>query len=242
CWGSIGSRKWSEKDMVKYREEEKPVNIYSPWIGNKYEKLKILAVGINMNQYGGTDAQDLLVNGAKSQLSKGRRKIDFGSKNYSGTFYFHRVPAYATIFLEKHGIIEEKRINNFPIGKDVANAFNYIALTNSVKCSPRGENGKPGSEMWRNCLSYILKEEVIALAPKIVLIFGISQNYNYFKEHVLDKVISDKGMGNRIRYGKGIVNGVELGFFGIPHPTSRGGNAVKIFNYLNKIIKERDCC
>lgn len=239
CWDKIEDRKWSKDNLEPFDEGEKPINIYSPWIGENYDRLRILALGINMNHYGGIDAVSYLVGGAKVQIGQGRRKIDFGSKDYSGTFYYHRLPAYAAIFLEVKGIIDEKRINNYPDKNDVNLAFDFVAITNSIKCSPRGGKSEPTFEMWNNCNRYILKEEVSVLKPKEILILGKTTNYDYFKSAVVDELFEEK-IYNHIKVGRARLNDNEFNFYGIPHPTSFGGNSWKIFEELNKIIKKTD--
>lgn len=236
CWRGISSRKWIDKNLANYSEREKPINIYTPWIGDKYGEHRILVVGINMNGYGGYDAMELLVEYAKKELALGKRKI-FKSKDYPGTFYYHRLPSYVTILLEHFGVFSEERINSFPIKENLIKSFDYIAITNSIKCSPRGEKGKPTSEMWNNCLSFILREEVKILKPKTILVFGKSDNYNFIRRDIIDEVIIEDEIDS-IKFGKGIIESNEFEYYAIPHPTSFGGNSRKLFDILNKIIKE----
>jgi hypothetical protein len=238
CWNGIDDRKWSDKDLMAFGVEEKPINIYAPWIGKYYNELKILALGINMNHYGGFNALSYLVDGAITQLAQGKRKINFGNKEYKGTFYYHRLPAYATIFLEASGMIEENRINGYPDKKDVIKAFDYIAITNSIKCSPRGGKSEPTHQMWNNCPGYILRQEIEILKPKVVLIFGKTSNYDYFKSQVLDKVKGEASY-DLIKFGKGSVGRNNLEFYGITHPTAYGGNSLRVFEKLNEIVKKK---
>ena len=238
CWSKIGHRKWTDEVLKNYTDRDKPINISFPWIGRFYEKYKILVIGVNMNGYGGYDAFKLLVDYAISELKVGKKKL-FKSKDYPGTLYYHRLLSYASILLEKYKIVEETKDGLFPNKETLIKTFDFISITNSIKCSPRGERGKPTNEMWNNCPTYILKEELKILKPKTVLILGKSDNYKYFKNNVLDELILEKRT-NKIISGKGRLNSNELEYFIIPHPASFGGTSPSILNDFKKIIKENN--
>jgi hypothetical protein len=237
CWSGIEKRMW--KDGTGY--------IYSPWIGNSYDELKMLVLGINMNSHGGYDAATGLAEYSKEAVLNGKRKINFDNdpSDYAGTFYWHRVPAYIVAFLENESIMKPTwKSDGYPSNEDTSKAFNYFAITNSIKCSPRklssiqNDRSKPTNQMWENCGGFILKEEIKILKPEKVLICGTSDNASYFINKVLDSPC-DFNTNKLVQNGLGKIDGRELEIFIVPHPTSFGGNSVKIMKSIVSLLKSK---
>ena len=95
CWKGIEYRKWQEdfEGPADYGDEY-CAHLSAPWIGDSYADLKLLVLGINMNNYGGYYAETMLANYSIKAIAKGKRKINFDAPGYSGTFFWHRIPAY----------------------------------------------------------------------------------------------------------------------------------------------------
>lgn len=228
CWKNIQDRKPANDGFW---------TITRPWVGKSYNKLKLLVLGINMNEYGSYNGAINLINWTKNEIGNGKRKM-FVSKTYSGTFLFHRMGSYITSFVEKAGLIKPTWVNNYPLPKDIVTALDYISYTNHIKCSPIGEKSKPTYEMWENCGNFILKNEIKELQPIKILVLGNSDNFNYLNQKVLDKSISLKWKG-KIGIGIGYLNEKQIEITVVLHPASFGGNSSKIMKDLNCVINNR---
>jgi hypothetical protein len=222
-------------------------HIYRPWIGSLYDELKMLVIGINMNGYGGYDAEIGLAEYSKEAILQGKRKINFDNDpaDYAGTFYWHRIPAYIVAFLENEKIMSPKWGNDdFPSKEDTSKAFDYFAITNSIKCSPRplpdipNDKSKPTNKMWENCGNFLLKEEIRILKPEKILICGTSDNSFYFNHKILDNPCKFK-KHKHVQKGVGKIDGRELDIFVVPHPTSFGGNSIEIMYSVIKSLKDK---
>ncbi len=223
-------------------EDRKPGNdgfwtITKPWVGKNYEKLKLLVVGINMNEYGSYDGAVNLVEQAKKEYELGYTK-NFVSETYKGTFLFHRMTSYVNAIIEKESIYTPNWINSFPSKQDLIKSFDLFAYTNQIKCSPVGEKSKPTYQMWENCGNYILKNEINLLKPNKILVLGDSDNFSYLNNKVLDDTIHLKWKGN-VGIGNGYVNKNPIDIIVVPHPASFGGNSYEIMNDINCVINNR---
>ena len=238
CWQGAEDRMWHD-DFEGEDDEEHCSHIYLPWIGNKYDELKLLILGINMNEYGGYYAESSLVGGAIRELSMGRRKINFNNPNYGGTFFWHRVPAYAVLFAELLAKIEATWCNDgFPSKEDLVKVFDYISITNQIKCSPIGKKSEPTYQMWEKCGNFILKEEIRILDPSYILICGNNSNAGFFNNKVLDKPIEDLKSFGYAQSGIGLLDGKAIQICIVPHPTSYGGNNSEILFSLKGAIQQ----
>ena len=239
CWKAAQEGKWNRDDIEECIDEHgtDPTHIYLPWIGPRYEETRLLALGINMNQFGGLNSlRELVSPWVKKDLADGKTRI-LKNDNYSGTFYWHRVPSYVLALLERDGIVQpEWTDSGFPNAADLANALDYFAITNSIKCAPRWHKSKPTADMWQHCPGEILREELRILLPKKLLILGHTDNYYYFNAQVLDKGTNkldiDKGY---LKKGSGKIDGREVEFFVIVHPTARGGNSHALMRELREL-------
>lgn len=228
CWQNIQDRKPGNDGFW---------TITRPWIGEKYSDLKLLVIGVNMNEYGSYDGAINLLNQTKIEIGQGKRKM-FISDTYPGTFLFHRMGSYVTAFAEKAKLLKPIWIKNYPLPTDIVSALEYISYTNQIKCSPIGEKSKPTYQMWEHCGNYILKKEIELLQPNKILVLGNSDNLNSLNQKVLDKVISLKWKG-KIGVGNGFVNEKLIEIIVVPHPASFGGNSSEIMNDLNCVINNR---
>lgn len=198
--------------------------IYLPWIGDNYAKERILVLGINLNGLGDLDAQINLAIDAKLELDEGRKKI-FKSEDYGGTPYWYVLPKYIIHILKLHGILVD----------DLSNALDYIAVTNSIKCTIKRERAIPTQNMWNNCPNHILNQEIEVLKPKLILILGKSDNYWNFKISVAE-IIEEHLVGSFI-LGKCKVGSIISKFIVTPHPTAFGGYKKYLDEFANmKII------
>lgn len=219
------------------RKQKDHNSIYRPWIGKDYNKARLLVIGLNLNNYGGYDASRELFEQAKREISEGKIKL-FKNERYVGSIVFHRFGSYVTSILEKKGLLKPTWKDSFPLPKDIIDAYDHIAYTNHIKCSPKGDNGKPSTGMWEKCGGHILKQEIKLLTPDIILLLGTSDNYSYFKKNVLDKDVDIEWKMN-IGVGEVMINEKPIKIFIIPHPTSRGGNKYEIMNDFNCIVNNR---
>lgn len=237
CWTGIEDRMQND-DVEGDDGEEHFSHLYIPWIGSKYDVIKLLVIGINMNNYGGYRAEEYLAEGATKEILEGHRKIRFGNPDYAGTFYWHRIPAYVVLFLEKEKLLTAKwEEDDFPSNEDVSLAFKYFAITNQIKCSPIGNRSKPTYQMWGNCGNFILREEIKIIKPHKILICG-KDNFDYFNKNVLDKPCNLKQY-NLAYKGFGEINSQLIEIYKVPHPTSFGGNSVEIMYSLKNAINAK---
>jgi len=213
--------------------------ISRPWIGPKYNELGLLAIGINMNNYGDYDAIVELIERTKKELLQGKTKMFREKDGYSGTFLFHRMGSYVTAIAESESLLTPTWRKNFPLHKDIVPALDFISYINHIKCSPRNlkknDRSEPTEEMWEKCGGFILKQEIELLKPKKILVLGKSQNYTHLNNLVFNNTISmdwDEGIG----IGKGLFNNRIIDIIVVPHPTSFGGNKRKIIVDLRNLL------
>jgi hypothetical protein len=187
----------------------------------------LLVVGENFNECGGLDAASSLVRKAQGELREGKHRVFAESKSpnhkpYKGTFFYFNAGYYVTALIRKHlpepALSEDPQL---PSGQLIASAFDYIAYTNQVKCSPRGERSRPSPEMWNACGKHILREEVAILKPERILILGVQNNKYFFGTRVLDSEPrwSPFGSGGTVFAGNCSLDGRSLQVFAVPHPS-----------------------
>lgn len=240
CWNGIENRKWDDKELEDYFEENDTdtTKIYLPWIGDYFESQKLLIIGINMNEYGGTYAQRKIVGDwVRSGLLEGKKRI-LKNDNYAGTFYWYMAPAYASVLIEKKGsMVVNWNDDGAPNPKSLSDTLDYFSITNSIKCSPKGEKSKPSSQMWENCLTHILKQEIKILKPTQILILGTTENFYYFKNKILDQPFdtSIKESGN-FRKGQGTIDNNSVEFYSVIHPTAFGGNKNSLIQEFKEFV------
>jgi hypothetical protein len=209
-------------------------SIYYPWIGAQYKEFKILVIGENMNDYGDINAAYNLIEKAKIDIKQHKRKL-FISKTYKGTLLFHRIGCYVASFIKSNDLNTAILKNKYPASINVAESFDYIAYTNHVKCSPKREKSEQTNEMWENCGTHILKDEIRILNPEIILILGTSDNFNNISTKVFDKNIK-LSVAGKCKFGEGFLDGKLIKIYVLPHPSSRGGASYEIIKEFYSLI------
>lgn len=195
-----------------------------PWIGPHFEKLRLLCLAVNMNEWGGRDACEKLVIDARDEIRAGRTRIHFNAPGYRGTYLYHRMGLYAAEIASAKGfrgfISDDK-----PSHGQVAEIYDYLAYTNHVKCSPKNsERSKPTENMWKNCGGFILQREIYQLQPQVVLILGI-ENHAYFTSKVVDSSSFIQTQSIRsVVVGKATLQGRNIDVVTVPHPSARNGS------------------
>jgi hypothetical protein len=195
-------------------------HISEPWKGSRYEDLRLMVIGVNLNGHGGLGAITKLVTEAQSRISSGARRINFGNSAYKGTPLWHAVGCYAALFAEQEKLMNVTRDQHgIPLDGDASRAYDYIAYTNHVKCSPTNNHSRPTNAMWSECGRHVLREEIGILDPKNTLLLGI-ENYKWFIANFSDSLEQRKTRGS-IRRATVDVGSRHMQLWGVPHP-SRG--------------------
>lgn len=237
-----GNDCWSGPYESKDRKpaDDRDAAISRPWVGSQYPKLGLLVVGINQNQCGGDDSLDNLVTEARKELSGGDKKVTFQNPEYRGTFLWHRIGCYATAFLEAKGIYDrEIDVDGYPRKEKVEFAYDYIAYTNHVKCSPNEDNSKPSNGMWEHCGHHVLRREIALLKPTDILLLGKGENLIRLQsarilDCPLDLVPSANGL---VRRAKSSIGGMPIRVFVVPHPTRGPGLKKEVLSDLRELLK-----
>lgn len=214
-------------------------NIARPWTGNRYSELRLLVLGINLNGYGGLDALTELTEEAREGIATGLRKIRFHSdySDYQGSLLWHRLGCYAATIAEYKGITSlDWGDDGYPSAQDVSQAYNFIAFTEHIKCSPAGYNSAPTVSMWENCGTHVLREEIRVLKPSYLLILGKSNNAYYVDENVLDAGFQKKEQFGQIQLASGKIEGEYVLIFIVPHPSAYGGAAGSIIDDIKRAV------
>lgn len=218
---------WSEPyESMDRKPAGKDAAISQPWVGSQYPKLGLLVVGINQNECGGYDSLNWLIGEARKELAHGAKRVTFQNPEYRGTLLWHRVGCYAAAFLEAKGIYDrEIEVDGYPRNEKVESAYDYIAYTNHVKCSPTGDNSKPSSGMWEHCGHHVLREEIGLLKPTDILLLGNSDNLCSFQRaSIVDNspAFEGKSANGLVQWDKSSIGGMPVRVFVVPHPAARG--------------------
>ena len=224
-------------------DDEESSHISRPWVGPRYEELRLATIGVNLNGYGGLDALVDLTEEAKEKISDGWRKVRFGAeyKDYSGSFLWHRLGSYSTAFAEFFDLIKATwGDDGYPEVEDVSSAFDFIAFLEHIKCSPIGENSKPTAAMWENCGAHILRQELLLLKPAHILVLGTSDNSSNLHDMVFDSGWQDCVQIGEVLRAKGKIGGSPVTIWVVRHPTSYGGASNSIVQDLRKALQEKE--
>ena len=226
CWKVIAADR---------RPKGSASHISRPWIGDDYERLRLLVVGINLNGDGGFDELVSLAKRAQTDIGLGKKQINFDTKGYRGTSLWHRVGCYAALFAESAGLTNVKYDDDGAPAKDSASrAYDFIAYTNHVKCSPASYNSKPTYSMWTECGRYILREEIALLRPQYSLLLG-AENYRRFVCQIADSPGQPMQSCDRVKRAMVRIGSLPLQLYGVPHPT-RGGASFSIIQELRSAL------
>lgn len=228
CWKGIENRKRNLSDLTDLEKSK----IYKPYIGDKYNDLRLLIIGINMNDHGGYEEQKNIATEACRLLSEeGMKKLNFNKKDYAGSVYWHRIASYAVVYTDNANITTKYWSNDLPPEESIAIAFDYFAITNSIKCAPKnlikGDRSQPTNEMFINCPTHILKKEIEILNPSKILVLG-KENYSRVVKVLSGNQIYKVEINNNISSIN--INGINI--VGIIHPTARGGSKKDLFYEL----------
>ncbi|WP_126429113.1 uracil-DNA glycosylase family protein [Brevibacillus marinus] len=227
CWQGYEHRKPLDQDNIHWS------HVCLPWIGEKYNTFRIVVIGINPYESGGLDFFRVLIPQAKEEMARGKIKVRFNNPTYAGTILWHRIGLYASQTILK--FVDEDDPLTFPELSHI-DAYDWIAFTNHVKCSPTGDRSQPSRAMWENCHS-ILKEELRILNPKILFVLGTGDNIFYLRKNVLDEnpLFIDETKFVRIFLGK--LHGRTVGIINVPHPTAPArGASPQISRDLNTLL------
>jgi hypothetical protein len=200
--------------------------ISQPWIGARYDDLRLLAIGINFNGGGQSDLATSYVQGARNEIGRGN-KLVFGNEKYRGTSFYYKLGLYAALFAKKAGLLTyEVDAHGHPNAHSVSAGFDYIGFVNHIKCSPKPNDGKPTPTMWRRCGKHVLLHEIEIFAPHTILILGIDNFWGFARDVVPISVPSfkmDESNRTHVIHASAVISGKEVTVYGVRHP--RAGSA-----------------
>ncbi|MCC7221867.1 MAG: hypothetical protein IT490_14195 [Candidatus Contendobacter sp.] len=236
---------WKKNEIPRLEDgsldESEWTKISHPWVGEKFQDLKLLCLGINMNNHGGFSACSDLVKCACDKMDKGAKRVRFGKdyQKYAGTLLFHRMGVYSALIAQANGVPvqldEEERL---PTQKEVVSTFDFLAYTNHIKCSPtNNERSKPNQQMWEHCGAFILKKEMEMLRPKVLLILGTSDNQYQLINKVLDPNSTEPiYTSGKIEVKQANFGGQPIKLVIVPHPSAKGGSAKQLMIDMQKAL------
>lgn len=218
-------------DVEEERRENCDWGIYSPFIGSNYDAGRLLVLGINMNAFGDTDAEDKLAKLAIEEIMQGCTRT-FAKPGYRGSLFWHRLLSYSALLLRALGTIPTPAQRPYPSKEELRAALDYISVTNSIKCAPSGKNSQPSPAMWLHCPQHILLREVEILRPRFIVVLGV---YNYLWIKDLFQA------NNEVRQGKislsfGRCADASVSIIGIPHPSSSLGTSLRRMDELEHLL------
>jgi hypothetical protein len=230
CWDAFGGPQkgpdWNELTF--------------PWIGKDYPKWRILVCAINMWEYGGRGAiSEELVPDSKHELELG--KVRTGT---TGTMLYHRVAAYSSLILRRLGHKDFATCGPEGLGpKAVAPAYDCIAHTNYVKCSPAVRDSpysNPSKEMLSNCGRLIFSEELSVLSPRVLVLLGTDIPYAIRAWKSQIKPLHEEGGAKAFNM---VLNDQSTLVLALPHP-SRTGVRLSLFSDVDRLLNTaqlQDC-
>jgi len=224
CWNGVDENRICN-------DGEELAQLYKPYIGKDYQQGKILAIGINMHEYGGYNAEVELAEIASREIKQGKKRT-FAKPGYQGSLVWHRLVSYASFILRETRLIDTPKNRPYPNKEELSKAFDYIAVTNSIKCCPWGERSKPTNAMWKCCPDYILKEEIRLLKPKHIIVLGLD-NYNRVKD-LFNNLIEQNG--NETKLVKANFESEEIFIYAFPHPASSQGTSMVRMDELESLL------
>ena len=225
CSNNDESSCWGQKDH--HRD-----TIYLPYIGKNYDKYRILCLGINLNDYGDSlYAMRELTAFAVEKLKDGKKQLQGSS------LVPHRTYTYAAIWLIKSGLFSNDILGDIS-NEILLKALDYIAITNTVKCSTEEKKGYPYFNMWNNCSENILLEELNILKPKRIILIGNSRNYNILQGFLSN--VSELKLEGSCYYFTGELSGNQIEVLVVKHPASPGGSSWCICDDVCNLLDLKD--
>jgi len=222
CWNGVDEKRKSYGEIAQ---------LYRPYIGARYTESRILALGINMNEYGGYNAEIELADMASNDIKNGKKKT-FAKDGYKGSLVWHRILSYATFILREISLFEIPELRPYPEKEELSKAIDFIAVTNSIKCCPWEERSKPTNEMWKHCPNFILKEEMGVLKPKHIIVLGVD-NFSSLLSLFFNKVELVDG---NTRIIKARFDDCDINIYSFPHPSSSQGTSMSRMDELERLL------
>ena len=227
CSNAIGCWRGCERRIPSGAQSQ----LSLPWIGPRYCQARLLAIGENLYEAGGLHKLEELVRAARQELSEvTRMRVRFGSqwKTYRGSLVWHHVGAYAATILRSRGVepfasMSWKPGEGVPRTATIA-AYDFIAYTNHVKCSPNGDFSRPSQVMWDTCGRHFLRNELEILEPDMVLVLGSANNGWRVREQALGYESRLRCVGRHVRQDKLWHDGRAIEMVTVPHPSARRVN------------------
>lgn len=226
CWGDIERIKAHGCDWNK---------IQKPYIGKQYQK-ELLAIGLNLNAYGGWQSLDELFLGKAENLGilkylhDGRKQISFAGEGYGGTIMYHRLAVYSSLILNSFSVNPgttvdaTDQIDIFDNSEKLSEIMHRIAYLEAVKCSPWWYKSVPTDQMKSNCPKRFLFREIEIIAPRIIIIFD-EEIFSYMKAISTIGIEIEKP---RMTYCRMRMNSIEYETYYIIHPAALGGSSREI--------------
>lgn len=210
---------------------------YPPYIGENYELMRLLFLGLNMNGINQKDGAAYLAGLAIKEIAAGKKRT-FKKSYYPGSLLWHRIFTYAAFFLRENGILPKPDHFKSPSIDEMLTAYDYLAMTNIVKCCPNTKNSEPTADMLHHCPTLFFKKEVGILNPKYIIALGKSALNGIKKVFPLKKL---EQQGKTTLFTTHI-NDETMFVFSLPHPGCAEGTAKerqKEFVNLLKNTKKR---
>jgi hypothetical protein len=217
---------WHDEQSIEQKKggenEDKTWNkIQCPYVGEHYNQGRILFVGLNLLTYGGWHSIIDLFNGkygVKDSLRSNKKRMTFNNAKYKGTLIFHRLAVYAYSILYPFS-----DSNPYELTNELADACEYIAFVEAVKCSPDDGNAcTPIWEMPNRCPERYLMKEIEILQPAKIVFFD-KKTFQLFLSLSGAKIISQED--KFISYYRILFEGRSIEAIYIVHPAYRKGGA-----------------
>lgn len=210
--------------------------ISSPYIGTRYAEVGLLVLGINQNDWGGLDALSQLVRDARREIREGAQRV-FKNPSYVGSILWHRVGCFAAAFAEAAGVMPRVAgVGDLPSAREIDAAYEFMAFTNHVKCSPVGQRSAPADSMWTECGNTILREEVRLLRPRHVLVLGTTDNRLQLAAGSLRAEWEPSPRIGSVWRGKATVDDFDVSLYAMPHPSLGVGAGRARFAELREVL------
>ncbi len=243
CWAGAEKRKPGRADAAS--------QIAAPWVGAGYKQGGLLVVMQNMNDWGGIDlsaepniGMRAAGRAARIQLQQGCRRLfsDEGGKPYPGTNVWYRGIAYAGIWLEAAGDIASPLVwsSQSPDPPSLARVVDQIAITQQVKCSPLGERSDPTLAMWSECADFLLRDELVVLAPSRIVVLGEGLGLKRvlpLREEGCESVRLNRTTLS-VKLHSARIDGARVDVLSVPFPSRPGGCANAHFKAALRLVSK----
>lgn len=212
CWRGASDR---------YQEGEKSF-ISAPWVGDKYPGVGLLFLGTNLNDFGGFGAIEWCVNDALSKDSRDKTSIYLWAPILGGII----VERLSKMRMSR----EDTDYKKIP-QETMRTVYDYIAFTNIIKCSPKGDRSNPTRNMWPNCASHILSEELRILKPKYIICLSSDGVTHLINSALQGREFRQRTKDNCFQVFENQNDGFPRRVVGSYHPAYQG-----YLSYMDKIL------